>query len=194
MLSNPSTYMTNGARAQHASFTSNSLPDMESLLEEQSAMNAIHFRDGMRLMANSVVIVTSTFEGVRRGLTATAVCSLSAEPPMLAVCINKSSSAYPTIHGGSHFAVNCLSRDQRPVADAFAGGLKHDERFMEGHWTEGETGVPVLQGTVTTFECELHQTVDVATHTLFIGLVKSVRNSSETEPLIYHNRAYKQCA
>src|SRR5690606_26885164 len=122
-----------------------------------------------------------------------AICSLSAEPPMLAVCLNKSSSAYQTVSNSAFFAVNILNNHQAALADAFAGRIAPDLRFQEGERIEGETGTPVLMGSVASFECELEKTVDAATHMLFVGLVRSVHDSMNTEPLLYHDRRYRQC-
>jgi len=152
------------------------------------------FREGMRKVASSVAVVTASFEGTRRGLTATAICSVSAEPPMLAVCINKSSSAHEVISLASFFAVNILDASQMPIADAFGGRASPEQRFATGEWRQGETGAPVLRGAVVTFECELTTIVDAASHTMFMGLVRAVHSSAATDPLLYHDRRYRHCS
>jgi len=167
---------------------------MPTSITSQGTKASAGFLDGMRLMANSVAIIAASVDGERRGLTVTAVCSLSADPPMLAVCVNKSSSAYATIQAASRFTVNCLSTKQTAIAKAFSGGLPAVDRFQQGDWRVTETGVPVLGGAVATFECELASTLDVATHTLFIGLVEKVSHCLDEEPLIYHDRRYKHAA
>lgn len=161
---------------------------------EAAGADAVLFRDGMRKVASSVGIVTAAFEGGRRGLTATAICSVSAEPPMLAVCVNKSSSAYEAISRSACFAVNILDASQMPVADAFGGGAAPDQRFAIGEWHEGETGAPVLRGAVVSFECALTTLVDASSHTLFMGLVRAVHGSAASDPLIYHDRRYRHCS
>jgi flavin reductase (DIM6/NTAB) family NADH-FMN oxidoreductase RutF len=151
----------------------------------------VTFVDGMRKVAHSVAVITACHDGKRRGVTATAVCSISADPPMLAVCLNKSGSAYDTISTSDHFAVNILSSDQQSIADAFAGRLPQDLRFDDASWTIGANGAPILEDALASFECERQRDMDASTHTLFIGLVENVNGSGHSDPLLYHDRQYK---
>ncbi|MGW9331145.1 flavin reductase family protein [Bosea sp. NPDC055594] len=182
--------VANSSAPRQAAPTSGVVPNDPDAEADAAAV----FRDGMRKVASSVGIVTASFEGTRRGLTATAICSVSAEPPMLAVCINKSSSAHEVIRRASFFAVNILDASQMPIADAFGGRAGPDQRFATGEWHEGETGAPVLRGAVVTFECELTTIVDASSHTLFMGLVRAVHSSAATDPLLYHDRRYRHCS
>ncbi|MBL0932036.1 MAG: flavin reductase family protein, partial [Alphaproteobacteria bacterium] len=123
------------------------------------------------------VTIVTTFDGqTRAGLTATAVCSLSAEPPQLLVCVNR--QAYPNrvIARAKRFCVNVLASGQAALALRFAGatGHKGEDRFAKGRWNVLATGAPVLDGALTSFDCELARAIRSGTHTIFIGRVLAV--------------------
>src|SRR5262245_52133919 len=103
------------------------------------------FREGMRQLAAAVTVITAERHGVRNGLTATAVMSVSAEPPRLAIAVNQSASALKLLLEAGAFAVNVLSYDQEGVANRFASvAVKGDARFEGATWHTLETGAPVL--------------------------------------------------
>jgi len=145
------------------------------------------FIKGMRQLAAGVTLITTTHEGRRGGLTATAVCSLSAEPPQLLVCINRRLETHAMVEGSGIFAVNLLASDQRPLAEAFGGSSStFGERRFEGEsWTTLVTGSPVLASCLASFDCRVAETLPSSTHTIFIGLVEAVMIESHREPLVY---------
>src|SRR5687768_16548600 len=111
------------------------------------------FKHGMRQLAAGVNIVTVVHEGARDGLTATAVCSISAEPPHLLVCVYASAGAHWPIHRSGAFCLNVLARDQEAIARRFAGmdGSPRIERFALGAWDELTTGAPALKDALANF-------------------------------------------
>jgi flavin reductase (DIM6/NTAB) family NADH-FMN oxidoreductase RutF len=145
------------------------------------------FKRGMRQLAAGVNIVTVMHDGVREGLTATAVCSISAEPPHLLVCVNATANAHAPMHRSGNFCLNVLARDQEAIARRFAGmdGTARVDRFGLGEWTELTTGAPVLKGALANFDCIVVREIEAATHTIFIGRVLAVRCDVDGEPLIY---------
>ncbi len=144
------------------------------------------FRRGMRQLAAGVNIVTVVQGDLREGLTATAVCSISAEPPHLLVCVNASATAHEHMHKAGAFCLNVLARDQEAIAKRFAGmdGAARIERFDLGTWGQLTTGAPVLEGALANFDCIEVREIEAATHTIFIGRVLAIRTTSG-EPLIY---------
>lgn len=150
----------------------------------------LDFRSGMRALASGVTLVTTAYGGVRRGLTASAVCSLSVAPPMLLVCVNKSALAHDLITSANAFCVNILALRHGELARAFADQAAVERRFDQGNWTEGRGGVPVLEDALASFECKLDLAVEKSTHTIFIGAVEAVR-TCEGEPLLYFNGAFR---
>lgn len=150
------------------------------------------FREAMRRLAAGVTIITAVHEGERGGLTATAVCSLSADPPQILVCVNRSAHAHDLIHKGDKMCVNVLAHGQQDLAARFAGqaGIKGAERFLAGQWIADKTGVPVLEDALASFECVVAERVSASTHTIFIGKVVGVRLRDNGRPLLYASGAY----
>jgi flavin reductase (DIM6/NTAB) family NADH-FMN oxidoreductase RutF len=148
-------------------------------------VQAEEFKEGMRSLIAGVTIITTGVGEERRGLTATSVTSLTVEPPTLVACVNRSSSAYSVIHHCGFFAVNLLGVDQVELAKKFATPATAEERFAAGTWETLKTGAPILKGSVTSFDCEVHAEHVVSTHTIFIGRVVAIRVSQEVTPLAY---------
>lgn len=149
------------------------------------------FINAMRYAVTGVNIVTTDGPAGRFGLTVSAFSSVSAEPPMLLVCINRRSPACAAIRSNRRFCVNVLAAAQRPLADSFAGrprsGRPYD--FAEGQWQWRTTGSPVLADAVASFDCTLHESAVAGTHRIFIGAAVAIGASPGT-PLLYTNRAY----
>jgi flavin reductase (DIM6/NTAB) family NADH-FMN oxidoreductase RutF len=150
------------------------------------------FRFAMRHPANSVTLIASGQGEKRAGLTATAVCSLSDDPPSLLACVNKKSFALNTIRESGAFSVNFLHADQTDVAAVFAGQtpLRGTDRFDDRLWQMLETGSPVLKRCLAAFDCYVERQVDYATHTILIGRVADATHSDEQEALIYSRGKY----
>jgi flavin reductase len=127
------------------------------------------FRNCLRHVPGAVAVVTTLHGGERSGLTATAVCSVSAEPPQMLVCVNRSSSAESVIVAAGRFGVSFLAHHQREVANAFS--TKDIDRFASATWMETPSGIPLLEGAAAAFECVVVQAVEAGTHTIFIGAV-----------------------
>lgn len=144
------------------------------------------YRQGMRQLAAAVSVVTAEHEGVRNGLTATAVMSICADPPRLALAVNKSASALPFLLGAGSFAVNVLRFDQDAIASRFATSKVRGEARFEGEqWERMATGAPVLQGAAATFDCRIESTTGVGTHLLIIGDVQALQVRPHDQPLLY---------
>jgi flavin reductase (DIM6/NTAB) family NADH-FMN oxidoreductase RutF len=145
------------------------------------------FIQGMRQLAAGVTVVTTAGPDGRAGLTATSVCSVSAEPPQLLVCINRRADAHDVLCGSGAFVINLLSSAQQDVAEAFSGtgGLSGEARFKRGRWTRLVTGAPVLEPCLAAFDCRVVQMIPAATHTIFVGQVEAVRAQPELAPLVY---------
>lgn len=150
------------------------------------------FVAGMRLHAAGVTVVTTAHRGRRAGLTATSVCSVSAEPPQLLVCVNREADANAPIRAGRRFCVNVLAADQHRLADRFAGrfGDVSEARFEEGGWIRLATGAPALEGCRASFDCRVVAVLEAGTHTIFVGLVEAVVTRPELAPLVYHEGEY----
>ena len=118
------------------------------------------FRNAMRRAPGAVSVVTTRHDGVRYGLTATAICSLSAEPPRFLVCVNRTSSFLRPLMRSRRFAVNFLSSHQADVAVAFAARVSHPElKFRTRGWQTGAFGQAVLEESAASLVCALAETL-----------------------------------
>lgn len=139
----------------------------------------------MRHFPTGVTVVTSLREGEPRGLTVSAFASVSADPPMVLICINREARSYLYISSSKVFCVNILAGDQRHLAERFSGKLR--ERQFEGvEYEAGVTGAPVLRGTVAHLDCEVLDEHHAGSHSIFIGRVLSAQ-SRVGSPLGYYN-------
>ena len=153
------------------------------------------FKRGMRQLAAGVNVITVAVAGVRDGLTATAACSISAEPPHLLVCVNTTAGAHGPMHRAGSFCLNVLAHDQEAIAKRFAGmdGSDRTQRFDLGRWSTLSTGSPVLDGALANFDCIVVREFEAATHTLFMGRVLAVR-TNDGKPLVYGNGRFTTLA
>lgn len=151
------------------------------------------FRRVMRNVPSAVAIVTYG-EGARRfGLTATAICSVSAEPAQLLVCVNRQTSSHDALAESGQFAVNFLGHTQSTIAHRFSGAVPPAERFEQGDWTTLASGCPVLGDAIAAFDCVTVRRIDADTHTIFLGRVVHAC-AAEGEPLLYRDGAYSRLA
>ena len=157
------------------------------------SIDAAAFKKGMRHLAASVTLITTRHGDLRGGLTATAVCSVSAEPPLVLVCINRKSPAMAAVEANGVFAVNLLSSAHRAYAETFSGRPREGSPFdFSNHdWRDGETGLPLVTDATAIFECEMHDRLDAGTHRIFIGRVVAA-HSGAADPLVYCNRAFRR--
>lgn len=150
------------------------------------------FRQAMQRLSASVCVLTTEHDGVRRGLTATAVCSLTADPAAVLVCINRGVGAHEPILQSKRIGVNVLSFAQKPIAERFAGmrGAVGEDRFSEGHWFTAKTGAPLLQDAVVAMDCTIAQSMTYHSHTILICAVEDVVLSHNIGALLYGNRGF----
>lgn len=143
------------------------------------AVRAMH-----RTMVTGVTVVSTDSDGEPRGLAVNAFASVSLEPPLILICVQKNSSTYSHLIASKHFGVSVLAANQMGVARVFA--TKQERKFDQVDWHRGELGVPLLDGATSTMEVELQDTLHASTHTIFIGRVKAVAGSNAA-PLVYTN-------
>ena len=150
----------------------------------------------MRRLPAAVTIVTTGTGGKRNGFTATAVCSVSAEPPHLLVCANREMATCGFIRATGYFAVNLLRHDQAALAERFGGrgGFEGEERFRRGNWQPLASGTPGLIDACAVFECQVVELRTIATHDVVIGKVLDVRSDPSCDALVYVDRDYTTIA
>ena len=159
---------------------------------ELTDADADNFRAAMRQLASGVTLITVGEGAERRGMTATAVVSLSADPPTLIVCVNSNASMYPGLARGTAFGVSVLAADQQEIADRFAGraGLNGVDRFDEGRWLVAPSGVSLFADSLSAFECEVEDLIERNTHAILIGRVKRTARCGGAGALVYWRGGY----
>jgi flavin reductase (DIM6/NTAB) family NADH-FMN oxidoreductase RutF len=146
------------------------------------------FKGVMRHYPTGVTVVTSLREGQPRGMTLNAFSSVSAEPPMLLICVNREARSYLYISDSRIFCVNLLSSQQRELAERFSGRIR-EQQFEDVPFDVDVTGAPVLPGTIGHFDCEVVEEHHVASHSIFVGRVVGAVARAGT-PLGYYNGGY----
>ncbi|HUC19471.1 MAG TPA: flavin reductase [Acetobacteraceae bacterium] len=151
------------------------------------------FREAMARLGAAVNVITTAGPGGRGGCTASAVCSVTDDPPTLLVCLNRARDMHGLVKANGVLCVNTLAASQEGISTTFTGftGLKVDERFTDGRWRALETGAPVLEGAVVSFDCAVSQVTEIGTHGVFFCEVAAIAlGSKQEEALIYFRRRY----
>ncbi|CBI76379.1 4-hydroxyphenylacetate 3-monooxygenase [Bartonella clarridgeiae 73] len=154
------------------------------------------YRDTMSHFAGAVHIVTTDGIKGRRGVTISACCSLSDDPPTLLVCLMRYNSENKIFMENGNFCVNSLTGKHRLLADVFSGrcGFTQMERFATAQWSVLQTGAPSLSGALASLDCNLICWQEYATHYILIGEVVAINRNQEKDALLYFNRDYHTLA
>src|SRR5687768_753065 len=152
------------------------------------------FKLGMRLLAGAVNIITSAHGGRRYGMTATAVCSVTADPPTVLVCINKLATTHGVVGKSKVFSVNVLRAEDWELSSTFSGATSGEGRFKSRDWTRLATGAPVLIDALVSFDCRVVKQLAHGTHTIFLGQVEQVLFGKKGKPLLYSEGQYAKLA
>jgi flavin reductase (DIM6/NTAB) family NADH-FMN oxidoreductase RutF len=147
------------------------------------------FKTAMRRHPTGVTVVTSLRDGEPRGMTLSAFASVSADPPLVLICVNREARSYLYIAGSKIFCVNLLAAGQRELAERFSGRVK-DQQFEGIAWSTDVTGAPVLDGTIGHFDCDVHEEHHAGTHSIFIGRVRGCA-SRPGDPLGYWEGGFR---
>ena len=143
------------------------------------------FRQSMRRHATTVAIITARNGDAYTGMAATAVMSVTAEPPTIMVAVKRTASLSPILTEAGWFCVNLLSHRHQSLVGIFSGQKKGAERFETGDWIIDTDRPPILADAVASLVCRTSSTFEIATHTLFAGEVKDVVNHPTIDPLIW---------
>ncbi len=146
-------------------------------------------KQAMRRVASTVNVITICVRGEPMGITATAMSSLSMDPPSLLVCINRAASMHPSMGDVSHFGVNVLHAEQADLAQMFADRARQALRFANG-WQLDCERPPRLVDAQASFLCRRIDHHQFGTHSIFIGVVEDVAFRDGIDPLLYLNGQY----
>jgi flavin reductase (DIM6/NTAB) family NADH-FMN oxidoreductase RutF len=144
----------------------------------------------MSHFATGVTVVT-THDGQGRcyGLTANAVCSVSLDPPLILVCVDKRAESHPAFELSQAFVVNILGEGQEELSRRFA--VSGGEKFVGLACRNGGTGAPILDGALAYVECRVVAAHDAGDHTIYIGEVESAE-TGDGHPLLFFRGSYRQ--
>lgn len=159
-------------------------------------INSEMFRKVLSQFATGVTIVTTRHGDVIHGLTANAFCSVSLEPPLVLVCVDKSAQSHDLLKQGAHFAVNILTAAQEEVSRRFATNHSSAaERFAGINFRTEMTGAPVLEKSLGWLDCKLVAAYPGGDHTIFVGEVLALGQSGNDDgPLLYYQSQYQKLA
>ena len=147
------------------------------------------FRSALGRFASGVTIVTTKDnDGKLHGLTVSAFCSVSMNPPLILICIQKSTPSHFAFEESKAFVVNVLSEHQQNISNHFAA--YHEDKFAGVNYKSGVLDLPVLEDCLVNLECRLKHAYDGGDHTIFVGEIENVI-LKEGNPLVYWKGNYR---
>jgi len=151
------------------------------------------FRDAMRAFVGNCSVITVGDGDEASGLVVTSAISLSADPPLLLACVNRSASSHPLLERYGRFGWSSLGAAHQAVAERFSGfgGVKGPDRYGGAEWDTAVTGAKLLRGAPTAFDCTLEEMIDRATYSIVIGRVRAIRATPGAGALIYWNGGFR---
>jgi flavin reductase (DIM6/NTAB) family NADH-FMN oxidoreductase RutF len=157
------------------------------------SVSADSYRAVMRHWPSGVTVITMPTADGPHGMTASAFTSVSVDPPMILIVVDRRWRSHAMIEAAGAFCVNILSAEQRDVSDRFAG--RHGDlpdRFAGVPTTTAVTGSPCLVEAIGYLDCVVMQTHTAGDHTVFIGRVVAGHVGDVAEPLLFHNTRYRR--
>ncbi|HSI87848.1 MAG TPA: flavin reductase family protein [Pyrinomonadaceae bacterium] len=148
------------------------------------------FRSALSRFPSGVTVVTTKDAAGRfHGITVSAFSSVSLDPPLVLICIERAAYSHPVFIESGVFAVNFLSSEQSELSERFAAPL--EDKFGGIDFTVGDLGLPLIAGCLANLECKVRNTGDGGDHTIFIGEVESA-TVSDGDPLLYFRSDYRE--
>jgi len=156
---------------------------------QQKPVTGEEFRKACGRFATGVTIASvMDSRGVPHGLTVSSFTSVSLDPPLILICLGHAVAAIHHFRAATHFGINVLAEDQRPLSDRFA--RKGHDRFEGVEWTTGDTGVPLIPGVLAALECAVHRIIPMGDHDILVG--EMVRAQvHDGPPLLYFASSYR---
>ncbi|HZB96708.1 MAG TPA: flavin reductase family protein [Herpetosiphonaceae bacterium] len=155
------------------------------------AIDQDEFRRVLGHFASGVTVVTVSHDKVLYGITVSSFTSLSLNPPLVLICIDKHVITYGVLQEAGTFAVNILAEDGEHLSRHFAS--REQDKFTGIAYHTGITGAPLLEDVLATIECRIVGQADGGDHTIFMGEVLAGTTHSG-KPLIYFRSGYHELA
>jgi flavin reductase len=157
---------------------------------DQAVGTAEEFREAMSRLATAVSIVTTDGPAGMAGFTASAVCSVTDNPPTLLVCLNRSASVYPMFAENGVLCVNVLSPSHQSLSSLFGGKTPMSSRFAAASWHTMTTGALALDNAVVALDCRISESVEVGTHDVLFCRPVAISFEKSSNALVYYGRRY----
>lgn len=146
------------------------------------------FKSALSRFASGVSVVTTKDAAGRfHGITVSAFCSVSLDPPLVLICIEKVTASHDAFEESAIFVVNVLNESQASLSERFAAPA--EDKFTDIDFRPGIDGVPVLKDALASLECRLTFAYHGGDHSIFVGQVEEVFLSTG-KPLVYFRGSY----
>ncbi len=146
----------------------------------------------LRQWASGVTVVTAGFDGALHGMTVSSLSSVSLEPALISVNIERRTRTFSLMTEADSFAVSILANDQQDLAQHFGGGVPDTEERLDGlTYQLGPLGSPLLEGCLASMECRVQAMLPAGTHQIIVGEVTTWNIQRGKLPLIYWQREYR---
>lgn len=159
-----------------------------AIREQRVSIDQAEFRRVLGHFASGVTVVTFGQEGQYHGLTVSAFCSLSLEPPLVLVCIDRRFASHELLKESGSFAVNILAEDGERLSRHFSS--RAPDKFSSVPYHIGVTGAPLLDAALATIECRVVDQLPGGDHSIFVGAVLAADASDHAGPLLYFRSGY----
>jgi len=145
------------------------------------------FKELMKRFASGVTLITFENEGKYSGLTVSSFCSLSMNPPLILICIDKKIPSHKTLKNGASFGVNICTSEQGKLAWDFANSnIDKNELILSQNHRITDNKVPLLNDCLASMECKIKEAYEGGDHTIFVGQIENGNFDEESDPLIYY--------
>lgn len=157
-----------------------------------SAIGTGLFRQVMGHFATGVAVLTTRLGGEYHGMTANAVCSVSLDPLLVLVCVDRSAHTHRYVVESGIFALNILANDQEHLSRWFASEerLTAPDPLAGLPFRTGVTGAPLLEGCLANVDCRVIAQYDAGDHTIFVGRVEAAELDATDQPLVFYRGRY----
>ena len=158
-------------------------------------VDPLEFRSIIGQFATGVTVITTAAGEEMQGMTANAVTSLSLDPVMLLVCVEKTTHTHGLLERSGAFAVNILGEHQETVSRLFAKKAEPEIGSLRGQrFRLGETGAPILEDCLAFLECRVEEVLDGGDHSIFLGRVVDEAIVNDVKPLLFYRGGYQTLA
>ena len=157
----------------------------------EMGIDPLEFRKALGHFATGVTVVTTSHENADHGLTVNAFTSVSLDPPLVLVCIDKKAESYWVMKKSRIFAINILSEKQKEQSVNFSRHELKDIRFRNLMLKREVTGAPIIEDSIAYLDCKVVEIYDGGDHDIFVGAVQKLA-FREADPLLFYAGKYRK--